>query len=378
MITASHNPEEDNGVKIIDPTGEMLHPDWEPFAQSFANADLSDLSSQLQEFMSAKQIDWQKPAMVIIGRDTRSSSNRLAAAAADGVGCFSGEVIDLGLLTTPQLHFVVRCKNDPSYGDGSEDGYYEKLVNAFHALNSHSPEGGQRYDRFVSVDCANGVGALKMAKVQERISDLLTIRLESTGVTGKLNERCGADYVKLHQKPPDDISLEPGTRYASFDGDADRIVYFFVDPAPDQQSDVVFHLLDGDKIATLIVLYVDKLLSASGLRSKLSVCLIQSAYANGSSTIYAQQKLGVETDCVPTGVKYLHSRAHDFDVAVYFEANGHGTVLFSEKARLLIRESGASGNEDGKQLSLLMDLINQVSCVERQQEVRRSRRGASR
>ena len=32
----------------------------------------------------------------------------------------------------------------------------------------------------------------------------------------------------------------------------------------------------------------------------------------------------------PPGVKYLHEAAHHFDIGVYFEANGHGTVLFSK------------------------------------------------
>lgn len=30
-----------------------------------------------------------------------------------------------------------------------------------------------------------------------------------------------------------------------------------------------------------------------------------------------------------TGVKYLHEVAVQFDVGIYFEANGHGTVLLS-------------------------------------------------
>jgi phosphoacetylglucosamine mutase len=30
-----------------------------------------------------------------------------------------------------------------------------------------------------------------------------------------------------------------------------------------------------------------------------------------------------------TGVKHLHHAAQEFDVGIYFEANGHGTVLFS-------------------------------------------------
>lgn len=30
--------------------------------------------------------------------------------------------------------------------------------------------------------------------------------------------------------------------------------------------------------------------------------------------------------CTKTGVKHLHRAAQEFDIGVYFEANGHGTV----------------------------------------------------
>ena len=40
----------------------------------------------------------------------------------------------------------------------------------------------------------------------------------------------------------------------------------------------------------------------------------------------------VPVACVATGVKHLHHRAQGFDIGVYFEANGHGTVLFRDSA----------------------------------------------
>jgi phosphoacetylglucosamine mutase len=38
MITASHNPSPDNGVKLVDPKGDMLEPKWEVLSTELANA----------------------------------------------------------------------------------------------------------------------------------------------------------------------------------------------------------------------------------------------------------------------------------------------------------------------------------------------------
>lgn len=48
-------------------------------------------------------------------------------------------------------------------------------------------------------------------------------------------------------------------------------------------------------------------------------------------SIFGLQRLPVK--CVPTGVKHLHHAAESFDIGVYFEANGHGTVLFSRNTQ---------------------------------------------
>lgn len=102
-------------------------------------------------------------------------------------------------------------------------------------------------------------------------------------------------------------------------------------------NDKTFELLDGDKIAALAADFINSLLqSIPPLASSIQLGVVQTAYANGNSTAYFKQK-GIPVAFTQTGVKHLHHKAEQFDIGVYFEANGHGTVLFSEKTIQKIR-----------------------------------------
>lgn len=59
----------------------------------------------------------------------------------------------------------------------------------------------------------------------------------------------------------------------------------------------------------------------------VQVGVVQTAYANGASTRYLEEHVRLPVVCTKTGVKHLHHEAKEFDVGIYFEANGHGTVL---------------------------------------------------
>jgi phosphoacetylglucosamine mutase len=90
---------------------------------------------------------------------------------------------------------------------------------------------------------------------------------------------------------------------------------------------------------------------------------VQTAYANGASTDYITKILKLPVICTPTGVKHLHHAAVRFDVGVYFEANGHGTVIFSPSATRTIRECEPKSPAQAAALATLRacaQLINQA------------------
>ncbi|CAB4473790.1 Phosphoacetylglucosamine mutase [Rhizophagus irregularis] len=359
MITASHNPEQDNGVKLVDPYGEMLEQSWENYATQLANAQTEDeLVDVIKQIISSNNIDESKTANIVYARDTRPSGPALVSALVDGLKSLNAKIIDFGIKTTPQLHYVTRCYNvkgtEDDYGEPTEEGYYKKLSTAYRK----TVEGKQRLTP-INIDAANGVGAPKMRELNQYIGNeyLEAILINDDYKTqGKLNYQCGADFVKTGQKLPTGSNIKPGDRAASFDGDADRIVYYYMD------EENTFKLLDGDKIAGLAGGFIIDLVKTAGLEG-IDVGVVQTAYANGSSTTYLEKVLNVPVSCVPTGVKHLHHEAEKYDIGVYFEANGHGTVLFSKKALKTIRsaEGQTAGQKEAiEKLRALTDLINQT------------------
>lgn len=186
MITASHNEEPDNGVKLVDPAGEMLESSWEKIATELANAADTDLIQYLKTIVNEQNINEDAPAMVIIGRDTRDSGWSLSRSAIDGINAANGTIRDFGIITTPQLHYLVVATNtNGAYGEPTVDGYYAKFVNAFG--KTRNSQDNDKYIGKIYLDAANGVGGIAAKRFQEQLENNIIIRIFNNG-TGRLNQ----------------------------------------------------------------------------------------------------------------------------------------------------------------------------------------------
>ena len=190
-----------------------------------------------------------------------------------------------------------------------------------------------------------------MQKTRALPDGMKVVSSSSSSSSSSLNEK---------EDEPSVVSLPPGAMCASLDGDADRVVFF---SAPETNEEgggekSKVKLLDGDRIASLLALFVKtKILAQLNEAAEaqgeeklpLTIGQVQTAYANGAARAFAVKALssssggggGEEEQPLPppppppplarTGVKHLHAAAEKFDVGVYFEANGHGALLLSER-----------------------------------------------
>ena len=341
MCTASHNPDSDNGVKIVDVNGGMMRHTWESIATELTNIEstnevISYLQSICTKFNITATSDISSSSTVYVGYDSRIHSIPFAQLVTFGAECCGAHVVCIGCVTTPIVHHCVYQANGlfhqevvPCLPDtfrernwsalarkGTVDAYLDILCLAYIEMLRTCTASPLRqasnidHPRLV-VDCACGVGALFIERINSRLAsyratlgavELITVN----GIgEGPLNNTCGAEYVQKQKLPPqifsrikmydqhldhvtypesaEEENINLPNRNASLDGDADRIVFHHYDKSNR------FRLLDGDKIASLIALFVQSQVLilkpvSPELINSIRCGVVQTAYANGASS----------------------------------------------------------------------------------------------
>ena len=189
-------------------------------------------------------------AHVFLAKDTRESSPILLAAVKKGLDCLNVPYTDFGLLTTPQLHYIV-AHHKKDYTSECYIAHKTKEYIEFIALCDLKADGP--YQREIVLDCANGVGAIPMQEVVKILDPYLKITLINTDTKNKakLNEGCGAEFVHKEMTEPNELTNDMPSKVACFDGDADRLIYFKRTGAKKNPL-----IIDGDKQFAFIMMYV--------------------------------------------------------------------------------------------------------------------------
>lgn len=147
----------------------MLEQSWEGYATVLANTPNEELGKAYESLVNETLVDeirqlQNRPANIVIGRDTRASGPTLVKALKAALDAVGATYKDYGHLTTPQLHYMVRCVNTQNtpyaFGEATEEGYYKKMANAFKTIVH-----GRKIQGPVTVDCANGVGGPKLREL---------------------------------------------------------------------------------------------------------------------------------------------------------------------------------------------------------------------
>lgn len=343
VITASHNPADYNGVKFIDHNGNMLDQSWETCSDELVNCDDEDFNNVLnkifRKFSNFADINDGVTGHIVIGRDTRESGVEIVKSIKEALSLVNCTVEDYGEVTTPEMHYLIRKSNAENKLVDKSD-YIEHLVSNFNRLTALT-----KVNTHVYVDTSNGVVEQKLDEIYGKAENKIdfTILNQKDGV---LNYQCGADYVKTHIKPPqlgeNAFSTLKKELVASFDGDADRLVLFTLENG--------FTLIDGDAQAVFLANYFASLLEQIG--EKLVIGVVLSHYSNNA--VFEEIKK-FKSERKTTGVKNFVRAARNYDIGVYFEPNGHGSVMFSNNAIKTFENGNSQHHKILKVLSNMFD-----------------------
>ncbi len=343
----------------------------------------------------------------VIGRDTRQSGEMLQSALTTGLLASGATVVDLGVITTPGVAFMVRKMNaeagvviSASHNPVNENGIkffdanafklsesmeldIESLLDASINLSDHTAtQFGRRIsgedmrelyaDNLVDehqdltlrgmkivFDCANGAASWYAPEVFSRLgAEVVVIHASPTGTN--INEQSGSEHVRAK---PEDLSALIQKYKANFgvvfDGDADRVIFV------DEEG----HLVDGDHMLAILA---DYLKSQGRL---LGDTVVSTTMRNGALVHYFAER---EIDFIetPVGDKYVMTElikmmgedSQPGQIGLGGEQSGH-IILLDEthatgdglrSAIYMIRAYLASGRETLAELAESIEKFPQV------------------
>lgn len=291
---------------------------------------------------------------VLIGRDTRHSGEMLKSALAAGFMAAGVNVIDLGVVSTPLVAYLVKEENfsggavisashNPYEYNGiklfdengfklsdEEENQIEKMIKENHKIDSVSgkdvgilkskedlisqyedylislsPEGLKGYT--IAIDCGNGAVFEMAPRILEKMgAKVISIHTEPNGIN--INENCGSTNPKLVS----DLVKESKADFGfSFDGDADRII------AVDEKGNEI----NGDHMLGIFAL---DLKSQGKLRGETVVGTVMT---NMGLDVYLES---IESKVVKASVgdRYVLEEMQKGDYIIGGEQSGH--IIFLE------------------------------------------------
>ena len=329
-------------------------------ARGVANTELTcELSMQIGRaaaMVLSKNLNGRKPK-VLIGMDTRASSQMLESAITAGLCSVGADVLQLGVVPTPAVAYLV-CKygcdagvmisasHNPCEYNGikifQSTGFKlpDELENEIeeiildNVLEIPTPIGGEvgrvsketnavadyiehllsttdlNFNGYkIALDCANGSSSVSAQEVFTRLgAEVVVINAEPDGIN--INKDCGSTHLEQLQKCVVQNGCDLGF---AFDGDADRML------AVDHTGEVV----DGDKCIAVCAKHMKQL---GKLKKDTAVVTVMS-------------NMGFFKFCEENGIKCEKTKVGDRYVLENMSVNGYsiggeqsGHIIFLQYA----------------------------------------------
>ncbi len=308
----------------------------------------------------------EKKHTVIVGKDTRLSSDMIKSAFISGLTATGVDVIDVGVVPTPAISFfvdkgdfsggvMVSASHNPyeynglkffnqegeKFSEAEEGGLELVIFNKYELPRANSNEIGRVFDGYnliemykkhlestgrylaglkIGIDCANGATFQIAPDVFNALgAKVFTFNAEPDGKN--INERCGALHPEFIAQKVRELHLHMGFAY---DGDGDRCI------AVDEEGNVI----DGDKLIAILAAHFSD-------RSKEVVATVMSNLGLEKFL----KGMGMNLHRTPVGDRYVAEKMREVGAVVGGEQSGH----------IIVREFGKTG--DGILTSVLIASI---------------------